>query len=203
MLLSGHTIFTLRRSNLVWGRGLGLWSSVIVCCVLSLGCRPEERTVQNDRPLIVHVDLPSSAPTQAGLEWPADIARAEQEDSGTAERATPDTHLAETEAASGASILHEQRVASQAESPPVPAGLPQQPVQLGRVTVAVLNVRIEPSLQAARIGLLHRTTLIEILEEQSGWYHILAYAGRLQGWVTKRYVTALSADASSTARRSR
>lgn len=199
----------LRRSSRVCGQGLRLWCCVVMCCVLSLGCRPEERTVQDDRPLIVHVNLPSFAPTQTDLEWPADIARAEQEDAeasfeeaGTAERATPDTRLQETEAVPGAPILHEQRVASQAEPPPVPTGLSQQPVQLGRVTVAVLNVRIEPSLQAKRIGLLHRTTQIEILEEQPGWYHILAYAGRLQGWVTKRYVTVLSADASSAARSS-
>ena len=202
MPLPGHNILVPRRSSRVCDQVLRLSYWVVVCCVLSLGCRPEERAGPDDRSLMVYVDLPSSGPTQTDLEWPAASELGEQEDAGTAERAIPDTHLLETAASPSEPIVHEHRVASKVQPPPVPTGLPEQPVQLGRVTVAVLNVRIEPGLQAERIGLLHRTTLIEILEEQAGWYHILAYAGRLQGWVTKRYVTALAADASSAARSS-
>lgn len=58
----------------------------------------------------------------------------------------------------------------------------------GRVTASVLNIRTGAGTKYADIGDLKNNEIIRILEEQKGWYKVLAESQRLFGWVSSKYV---------------
>lgn len=59
--------------------------------------------------------------------------------------------------------------------------------QTGTVAADSLNVRVEPSLHAPRIGRLVRGEEVDIVEKKPGWYKIASSTG-LGGWVSSAYV---------------
>ena len=77
----------------------------------------------------------------------------------------------------------EKKVPKEAGTPPPPS------THTGAVTARFLHVRNAPNLMAEAIGVLPRGERVQILGEEDAWYHIKAYAGYLEGWAAKSYIT--------------
>lgn len=70
-----------------------------------------------------------------------------------------------------------------------PAGVQVYPAgqRLVRITASALNVRSAPSEQAAVVQILPRGGAYTVVEEQSGWGLLKAYAAERDGWISLRW----------------
>lgn len=144
----------------------------------ALGCADEEEAEQKKSPPIAAVKLPPAP--EAAKEEPA-------------KGETPPP-LAETKEQSPSEAPPKEEtpppLEETKEQPPRGEETPPPPsLPTGAVSARLLNVRNAPNLMAEAIGVLPRGEQVQILGEEGDWYHIKAYAGYLDGWAAKDYIT--------------
>jgi len=73
------------------------------------------------------------------------------------------------------------------EAPPPP---PEEAIGTVVVRASALNVRDEPTTDAATLDKVRRGTRLSLIREENGWSRVRLADGRM-GWVSSRYVRAL------------
>lgn len=146
--------------------------------LFALGCTDEEEVEQKKSPPIAAVKLPpvpeaaKEEPAKEETPPPLEETKEQPPREAPPKGETPPP-LEETK---------EQPPREEETLPP-----PSRPT--GAVTARLLNVRGAPNLMAEAIGVLPRGEQVQILGEEGDWYHIKAYAGYLEGWAAKNYIT--------------